>query len=504
MEPDPPTSAHFIAFSGLSCYNCNKTVEDLPSEGGLLRCGGCRRLWYCSSECQKRDWQPHKALCKALQSLEQDPAAMNELIKSFAEASQRDTVTAISDSTVVAHKQRMVNLNEKVLGRPLNNREWDIIVCEPRCFACARTDIVLRAEAAMSEESESQASGLTSCPSCKMAFFCCEDHWDIVQPVHQEPCEALPGGVSQCEMNRQSYADAAFRTVLTASDAQPLMWRFIPRQPGWISLKDRDWETTIGSDVMRAAEETVVGAGNSNACIRLVSSLGSTVMTILYALEQLSDSTAWTTKPMLTIHMIGSPADFFPNVAYMYEAILHRLPRVQKINLFTFVPPLEGGPGAPSMLWTLDTCGHCSPRGGKIINHFTTKNYEAFIHNEAELFMPPDICVATNSSKIAENGACPVAPDHQIAYRTTHPRYIHCKLSGFLKKFRTLTISVLQARDRGSAERDEAILRECGAKLVPSLTLVKNPFGDLVMTHLNFNRVHGYHASNAWLAGAFH
>ncbi|KAJ7464192.1 hypothetical protein FB451DRAFT_1403552 [Mycena latifolia] len=502
MDNNPPPTAHFISYSGLSCYNCDKVVENLSGQDSLLRCGGCRRLWYCSLKCQKvspqthpsswltlgdiaqEDRKSHKALCKALQSLEHQPVAiLSDLLKNLSEVSPRDG--EISENAIIALKQGMITLVQQVLGRKMSPREWDIVVFEPRCFACGRTDVVLRAEASIAEESSQLVSGLTPCSLCKMAFCCSDGHWDIVRPRHQQPSEAFPGGLSQCEINRQSYADAAFQTVLSAPHAQPLMWRFIPRQSAWTSLKDRDWETTIGSDVRRAADDTV-GAANADACLRLVSSMGTIALTIMYALEHLNIFTAWTEKPMLTIHMIGDPQDCFPLEDYMYEAILHRLPRVQKINLFFFVPPIDGSEvsidGTPSMMWTVDTCEDCTLRGGMIINHFVKRNYEAFVYNEAELFDKPDLCIATNSSLIALR--------EPVRWRRIINLLIQRRIP-----------SVFTAMDRSSAETDEAILRGCGANLVPSLTLVKNSFGDQVMTCPSFP--HGYRAPNAWFAGAF-
>ena len=39
------------------CVACNKTTN-------LLFCGNCRRVGYCSKDCQRRDWATHKHVCE--------------------------------------------------------------------------------------------------------------------------------------------------------------------------------------------------------------------------------------------------------------------------------------------------------------------------------------------------------------------------------------------------------------------------------------------------------
>jgi len=43
------------------CYTCNKY-----NEGNMKRCGRCKARWYCSAECQKKDWNTHKKDCKPI------------------------------------------------------------------------------------------------------------------------------------------------------------------------------------------------------------------------------------------------------------------------------------------------------------------------------------------------------------------------------------------------------------------------------------------------------
>ena len=49
------------------CSNepCSQSAG-MAGKEALLRCGGCKSIWYCSRKCQKKDWKAqHKAVCKA-------------------------------------------------------------------------------------------------------------------------------------------------------------------------------------------------------------------------------------------------------------------------------------------------------------------------------------------------------------------------------------------------------------------------------------------------------
>ncbi len=42
------------------CSNCKRPKLDTK------RCTGCKKVWYCSKECQKKDWKLHKNKCKRI------------------------------------------------------------------------------------------------------------------------------------------------------------------------------------------------------------------------------------------------------------------------------------------------------------------------------------------------------------------------------------------------------------------------------------------------------
>jgi MYND finger len=45
------------------CFHCRKA----PTQGELKKCSRCKKVEYCSTECQKADWPEHKKTCKPLQ-----------------------------------------------------------------------------------------------------------------------------------------------------------------------------------------------------------------------------------------------------------------------------------------------------------------------------------------------------------------------------------------------------------------------------------------------------
>ena len=53
-----------INFSGSLCSYC----WNGPPYSKLVRCGQCKRVWYCSKDCQKNDWSKHRAICPHLKS----------------------------------------------------------------------------------------------------------------------------------------------------------------------------------------------------------------------------------------------------------------------------------------------------------------------------------------------------------------------------------------------------------------------------------------------------
>lgn len=55
------------------CAGCGKTATQ--------RCSQCKNQWYCSRECQLKQWKAHKPLCQLIRSNRQDDEDKNEQFK---------------------------------------------------------------------------------------------------------------------------------------------------------------------------------------------------------------------------------------------------------------------------------------------------------------------------------------------------------------------------------------------------------------------------------------
>lgn len=49
------------------CPTCGSN-ERVGDASRYSRCSSCKKVYYCSSECQLEDWKAHKVICKQLKA----------------------------------------------------------------------------------------------------------------------------------------------------------------------------------------------------------------------------------------------------------------------------------------------------------------------------------------------------------------------------------------------------------------------------------------------------
>lgn len=64
-----------MARGSIDCAYCHKTEEH------LRRCSRCKRVFYCSKECQQKDWPSHKPTCQLPKSENEELSEQERMLK---------------------------------------------------------------------------------------------------------------------------------------------------------------------------------------------------------------------------------------------------------------------------------------------------------------------------------------------------------------------------------------------------------------------------------------
>ncbi|KAJ7118362.1 hypothetical protein C8R44DRAFT_790625 [Mycena epipterygia] len=468
-ERIPPLPARM----GLACYKCYKETDVR-----LSRCSVCHRVSYCSPECQKIDWPLHKPMCKALSAIEKsNPLAVATLF--FSITDEPTTDLNVLHNMSEAHGSNILSFCERTLNRPVTIPERNLIGWEPRCMVCTRTDQLIRMEAAKNGTTSEQLRRLTPCPNCDLSFCCSPVHWEAARALHHVPCEDGHDGLTHCDMNREVRADLKFEDMMAGAHDASGEFSWAPDRvlPAWTSLAGSSWEREFGDDMRKS-----IGVPASLPIapwLRAASDNLTLAMTILYALEQLNDDHAWTTKHTLTVHILGAAMKEIRG-AMVFEEILHRLPEVKTLKLVLCGPEMPGG-HIPRII-PMETCPECSARGRKRIHEHVADTYHSFVRKKDTKFEKPDLCIAFNSGASQQSIA---------SWPATFKLLVDRKIP-----------SMFTAYDREEAEGEAALLRTAGAQLLPGLGPSKNPWGSIKVIP-EPNKVYGFYAGNGWLAGGF-
>ncbi|KAJ7748196.1 hypothetical protein DFH07DRAFT_830420 [Mycena maculata] len=442
---------------GQACYECFKEAVTLK------KCSKCRRVVYCSPECQIVDWPMHKRICKIFQCAEQpESGVVAKLWNQPNEIARGDRVALLYTRGFLGYVQmRLPNL-----PKPLEY----LITHEPKCLACGRPNNV---------------RSLTPCADCNTVFYCSPAHWDAVRKTHMNGSDGEP---KQCATNKQIRAHEAF---LVTEAGKRLATRSCVTQriaETWVPLgSDGDelqWEEKFGEELR--AMFALAGADPVERHLWAASDPLSMPMTVLYALQELNDTDAWSRKDTLVIHVLGAyEMEVFG--AAIFEEILHRVPAVKHLQILFCGPELMA-PHIRSQIKLTKTfgvnqcCADCRGLDRTRRHMFTTELYHAFLASQGSRFQNPDLAIAFNS------GASEESPE---LWLETFECLIHRNIP-----------TVFTSYNQIEAETDAALLRMSGASLHPSLTRRRNPWGSL-LAKPEPARLRGFFYESGWLAGAF-
>ncbi|KAF2652870.1 hypothetical protein K491DRAFT_662982 [Lophiostoma macrostomum CBS 122681] len=343
---DPPS----LALKQALCYTCWNISSNLS------RCLACKRVSYCSKNCQKQDWnRNHKALCK-----------------------------------------KLVALNESKGYLPSSNRCWKdyyaeqvyhslilMISYEPYCYHCYRRESQIE-----------DGARLKTCQYCRLTSFC-----PSCQPTHPSAeCATL----QVIATDDRILVDLRRRTGRSSTIA----FTGLPRQQHFPLASATDWydyytrlsdkgglRFKMNRDLKyqghdRKEREFVEG-------IRYGTNTTTYQLTLLAAIEAIIPNVS--TRASINLHIIGAAGAEFAS-APAFEELLHLLPSLTALHLSfvgknVFVPHEEGT--KTQDLHTLQCCTTCTTMGRSI--SFTTWRgpYHAYVDTDS--YKTPDLAAAFHS-----------------------------------------------------------------------------------------------------------
>ncbi|KAJ7484957.1 hypothetical protein B0H11DRAFT_1862310 [Mycena galericulata] len=479
-------STPFPARMGLACHKCGKEMDVQ-----LSRCGGCRRIAYCSLECQKADWKAHKHMCKALSSLEKNSLVAWTAVSLLPE----EPMTDVAKLRELIEQQMAIFLSVLQRSSPLAIEQHSWFECEPRCMVCTRTDMIMRMEAVTNGTTLDDTTRLIPCTECKTSFCCSPAHWEAAHELHRGPSDDLRDGLSQCHMNKLVRAQIMFETSIPSifgRDRQ-LLWISKRVKPVWASLKNSTWNSELEDEIRKSFR--IPAPSPATFLITAASDILSMAMTILYGLEQLNDDDGWTRKHTLTVHILG--ATFRESSCLcVFEEIMHRLPKVKSLKLVLCGPDVQ-----EHVSGSREICADCTALDRSYVVQYATESvlpasidplifiyihfastYHDFVQKQGSKFENPNLCVGFQS------GASSMP---QYPWPTTFKLLVKRKIP-----------SLFTGYCREEAEGDATMLRATGATLHPALGPALNPWGSMNALPTPYS-TYGFHVNEGWLAGGF-
>ncbi|KAJ7911334.1 hypothetical protein B0H13DRAFT_2328417 [Mycena leptocephala] len=399
---------------GQACYKCFK-----EEDAALSKCSSCKRVVYCSTACQSTDWPTHKGICKILKA-----ARHPEFGAGYAGLWDVSKDENRGSSIALAYSRKLLSFVNRQSGvLPLRKADEYLITHEPKCLACGRP---------------AHVRALTPCPECKTVFYCSPGHWNAVHAA---------------DISSDIRAHEIFRTTDAGKQLAVRPWVPSRIAKKWVPLASEggvsQWEEAFGDELRK--EFNLTDEAPVERYLWSMSEPMSMSMTILYALQELNDTDAWTRSETLVVgsyEMEVCQADVFEE--------LHRLPQVKHLKIMFCGPELM----APNIVQLVQVTKTFGANQCCVGSSYDTRFYHDFVVRQGSRFKNPDLAIAFNSGASEESMA-------------TWPATFNCLVTRKIP-------AVFTAYNRTEADQEATLLRKGGATLWPSLTRRRNPWASLI------------------------
>ncbi|KAF1951483.1 hypothetical protein CC80DRAFT_496086 [Byssothecium circinans] len=365
-NPDVP----FLPVGAIRGYLCFRCFSPAPN---ILKCGGCKRAYYCSKACQKLDWSiVHKNHCKIFKTINEVEEQQYQSSRTWKEYSEclLQTVRIIRNAA------------------PRDDALRYVVQAQAYCTTCRRTAIQLA----------NRSFALTRCPTCRL-IFSCADCPPLSTDTHPPSICASYANFAAIENFRTDFFE-------DTGKASPITCTQFPRKTRKLLADSPDWHDYYVNVSDKAQIEGIISPdfsglvpgsqasreeGERMRMFLLCATDNLTMpLTIVSALEDISFE-----EKHLTVHLVGATGRELVAMGN-FEEILHLIPTVRSLHITAIGPSLPGGQGSPLIPKTsVECCPGCKADG----RARSIAVYQGLYHEYAKMdkFEKPDLVVLFNS-----------------------------------------------------------------------------------------------------------
>ncbi|KAF7870007.1 hypothetical protein EAF04_004791 [Stromatinia cepivora] len=335
-----------LALKQALCYSC----WDVSSN--LNRCGACKRVSYCSKECQIQDWhRNHKTICKKLIVLNNQKVQISSVGRKW--------------DDYYGEQIQMLKSNAPYpceLGMLINH--------EPYCYHCYR-----------SASQIGDSGKLNHCQSCILTSFCSS----CPQTHPSTECAILQDLVADEKVTEGFERRTGQGSIMTITQLPKHQYLSLSSMNDWY-----DYYTKLSDkDGFRLKMNRDLKSGTNTTTIQL---------TLMAALEETIPDIS--TRSSITIHIVG-PGGAEASSMPAFEEVLHLFPSLQTLELsfigLNVFGNLDNDSEAqiPQDPQPLKCCAKCTKAERKITYTYWKGPYHSYI--DAEDYKTPDLAAAFNS-----------------------------------------------------------------------------------------------------------
>ncbi|KUJ22908.1 uncharacterized protein LY89DRAFT_607800 [Mollisia scopiformis] len=339
------------AVKGAICFTCYKATTKLN------RCSGCRRVCYCSAECQKKDWRRgHKQLCPVLQGIN----ALDSPKQSQTWEEYRDGMwTRVS--AFRTQKAKFTVNDERVLQY------------QPYCIGCHLNAFQLPT-----------GSTLKLCPKCQIAAHC--SSCDL--SLHDSVCSDLREVMTAERFAVAHYTETGEPSLSMPTGTPRTTYLPISTASSWYDYYTKISDKQMVEGLLSHDLKPLAGNDEMASALRAATEKMSMMISIIAGLEAVYPDLG--TKEKVDLHLIGANAKEL-DALMLFEELLHLLPCLKEVNC-SFVGLELPNPMDAGGRIVLDCCPECTKQKKVRSIEMHKGAYHDFAKSPA--YKKPDLAVA--------------------------------------------------------------------------------------------------------------